>query len=763
MPAKKSLSTDLKINITKYLYHWPWFVVGLILSLGLAFLYLKTTQPLYGIKATLLIKDEKKAPDQQSALHELDLVSSAQIIENEIEILKSKQLISRVVNDLKLGITYQKRNELLTQDLYKASPIRLTLLNTTGNFDQGELKVVIKDNDSFSMIMPNGKVKDFFYKDTFKNNFGNWKLEPTPALQHYRNSTITITITDPENVALKYQNLIDVSVPNKLATAVVLSINDELPQRGKDILNDLIYNYNLSAESEKNRETRSTLDFLDQRIASISGDLMEAEKGIAGFKSSRGLTDISDDSKISLQNMQANNNHLIDIDVQLSVIEGVEKYISSGQNSDKPPATVGINDPGLTSLIEKFTTLQLQRERLLATTPETNPDFDPINRQISTTKLSIKSYIKSIKSSLLNSKNKLQSFNTGFESSIKNIPTQERQYISIKRQQAIKEGLYTYLLQKREEVSVSYASTLPNEHIIDPAYIAVQGKTKKVLIYTIALLLGIGLPLMFIYIRGILKNKIITIEEIKEITEIPVICELVLQGSKKAIVINDEDSNILSEQFRTLRSKLHSLYDASKKGRVTLVTSSVSGEGKSFVSTNLGLTFAAAGKKTIILETDLRNPQIFKAVSLSSKNAGISGYLTKNLEIEDLIQKSGLNANLDLISSGSIVKNASDLLEQEKMVLLILKLRNLYDYIILDSPPLHLTSDSIILSRLADLTLYVIRQGFTDKKELDFLNELYSQNQLENVQIIFNGLNSVEFGYGYKYDKPTVKTTSIIA
>ena len=540
------------------------------------------------------------------------------------------------------------------------------------------------------------------------------------------------------------------SLSNKLATTVVLSLDDAVPQRGKDILNRLIFNYNLAGILEKNRKTKSTLDFLDQRLATLSGELTGAEKGIENFKSSQGLTDISSDSKISLENMQANDTQLNEVNVKLSVIEGIERYINSSQNSGKAPATLGITDPALTSLIEKLAQLQLQRDQLLATTPETNPDFEPINRQIATTRAAIKENVKNIKSSLVNTKQKLQTFNSGFESSIKNIPTQERQYVSLKRQQAIKESLYTYLLQKREEVSVNYASTLTNDRIVDHAY-AGPAKSKKSIAFAVALVLGIGLPAGLIYGRNSFTNKITTLQEIKDAIEIPVIAELPFEATQNPIVINNS-ATAISEQFRTLRTKMHYLFGEKEHGRVTLLTSSVPGEGKSFVSGNLALALAYSDRKTVLLELDLRKPQLTKNFNLPQNHPGLTDYITGKANLPAIIQASGIEPNLDLISSGTLVNNPSELLERKQLKELILNLRNIYDDIIIDSPPVHLVPDAMILSHLTDLTFYMIRQGFTEKTELNFIKELNDQKQLNNISLIFNGIQRIKYGYGYKYN-----------
>lgn len=743
---------SLSSVVNKYFYHWPLFVIGIGISLAAAVFYLKSMPAEYKIKATLLIKDEMKTPDQQSALHEIDLATSSKIIENEIEVLKSKQLVNQIISDLNLNIAYQKKDGLSFEDLYKNSPVYLSLLEPGDLYKNRSVEIVIIDEKSFTLKNPSGYSKNFLFKDTFKNGYGKFKLIPTNYLKNFIGQTIVIRLLSPEQLALKYQHVIEVTSTNKLSTAILISMNESIPERGKDILNRMIYNYHLIDKTEQNRQIESTLQFLDQRIAALSNDLTDAEKGIAGFKSSRGLIDLGSNSKISLENMQSNDLRLNDTNIQLEVIDGIDKYINSSQNSERIPATMGITDPALSSSIEKLTILQLQRESFLATTPETNPDFEPINRQINVTKAAIRENIKSIKSNLLRTQQKLQAFNTSFEGSIKQMPSQEREYISIKRQQAIKENLYTYLLQKKEEVSVNYASSFTDDRVLDFAYAEWIENPKKKLGLLLAFLVGIGFPAALIFVRNTFNGKITDANQIRQIITMPIVAEVSMQEENKP-VINIENSNASSEQFRDLRARLYSLYGDKKKGRVSLITSSVPGEGKSFVTINLAAVLAFANRKSVLVELDLRKPAIARELNLADNHLGISDFLAGNVEIDQIIQQTDVSANLDVISCGGLTHRPSELLESEKLKELFLILRDRYDDVIIDSPPVHLVADALIISRLADFTFYVVRQGFTEKSELVFLHELIQQKQLSNVKLVFNGIQRLRYGYGFNYDE----------
>lgn len=750
---KNAPTKNLGAILAKYLYHWPLYVVGFILFFTVAFMYVKTLKPIYEVKASILIKDEKKEPDQRSALHELDLVNSSKIVENEIEILSSKQIISKVVADLQLWVQYQKKDGWVYQDLYESSPVKVTVLKFNTAPAPEKITIAVKDSKSFFLTLPGSKPKEVAFGDKIQTGFGTLKLDPTATCLQYKDITINILLNDPEIVALNYQKMIGVDLSNKLASTVELSINDQVQQRGKDILNSLIYNYNLAATTEKKHETKSTIDFIDARLASLTGELTNAEKGIETFKSSKGLTDISSESKFNLDNMQANNINLNAAKVQLGIVQGIEKYINSANNSQEVPSTQGISDLALSSLVMKFSELQLQREKLLATTPETNPDFEPINRQIATTRAAIKENVKSLKNSLQNTLGSLQSFNNKLESSIRDIPTQERQYISMKRQQTIKEDLYTYLLQKREEVSVSYAATLTGDRIVDQAYSSPAKFPQKTMGYMLAIFLSLGLPTGLIFLRDKIGAKVTDLQEIKDMVEIPIIAELSFHSPEKLIAMNDHKATVIRDQFRALRTRLFDLYEEKQSGKVTLITSSVLDEGKTFVSSNLSLSLANSGKKTIVLELDLHKPELAEIFGLAKANPGISDFLKGTATITDIIQNSGKNPDLDIIGGGTAIQNPFELLEKNEFKELILHLSNIYDEIIIDSPPVHLVPDAMILARFADLTLYMVRQGVTGKVELKYIKELFNKKLFPKINIIFNGIDRIKYGYGYNYEK----------
>jgi tyrosine-protein kinase Etk/Wzc len=743
-------SSNFRDTLNKYLYHWPLFLISLFIAFVIAFIYLQLASPSYTIKASVIIKDEKIAPDEKDQLSELQLSNASKLAENELGVLKSHNLIAQVVNDLQLQINYSKKKGLRTEDLYKTSPVVFKLLSTAGNLDGKVFKIKIKDNHYFYLLKPDGNVDEFAFNSVLKNNSNIWELEPTATLNSFIGMQITIAVNNINKVVDGYQKAIDADLPDKLAPTISLSLNDQVEQRGKDILNHLITLYNQTTITEKNKMTQKTLDFLDARIGTLTGQLNNSEMQVQGYRSSNGLTDISSQSKVYLENVQSNDSKLNEVNVQLNIIEGIEQYLNSSQDIENASASLGLSYPSLNNLIQTLSGLQSQREKLAATTPEDNPLFDPINRQIKVTKDNIKANIQNIKSSLLAAKSKLQSFNSNFKSSIKDIPVQERQLVDKTRRQTIQENLYIYLLQKREEVSFNYASIVPDARIVDNAY-SDSGKSKgAIMVYGMAFLLGLMIPAGFIYGRNQFNNRVTTKKEIEDVIGGPIFSEISWTDSKKLVAL-DRSRMLIGEEFRALRTNLYFLNEPKKMGWVSLLTSSISNEGKSFVSSNLGLVLAASGKKTIILEMDLRKPQISSIFNLSAAHLGISDYLTNGATIKEITQKSNTHPKLDIIGAGSTTFDPSELLELPEVDILIKQLRLNYDYIILDTPPINLVTDASILSRFSDVTFYVLRQGYTYKSLLSFIKQMHIEQKFNNMKVIFNGVEKGRYGYGYNY------------
>lgn len=747
--VKEEKATSLREALAVYLYYWPYFLVSVCVALILSFLYVKFTPSVYEVSSKVLIKDEKKLPDDQPAMKEMDLFKQNKLVENEIEIIRSRNLMKEVVMNLGLWIQYQTKG-WIHKDLYTNSPVAMILAGQGSQIKTEEvLDVRILSNTDFELKRKHKKQKLSFNKPYRFKQVGSWMLQPTPAIKNFIGKRIVITIQNPDLTAKELADNMEAEQSNKLASVVELTTEDQIPERGELVLKSLLTSYKQKSIGEKKRIAQNTLDFINKRLSSVSGELESIERNMEGYRSSQGLTDISSESKVFLDNVQATDNRLNEVDVKLGQIQEIENYLNSPGNVGNTPATAGIEDPSLNKLISNLTELQLQRAKLLAITPEKNPIFDQINRQIAIAKTSIRENIEGLKYSLLSNRDQLRSFNSEFENSIKRLPGQERQLLTIKRQQNLKENLYNYLLQKREEISLSYASTLVENDNIETAFAGEPVSPFKPLIYGLGVLLGLAFPAVIIYSKNGLNTTVRSRQEIQDQTSVPIIAEL-RKEKQRSIILDHSRNTALSEQFRTLRTNLKFLLSQSKDQKVTLLTSSVANEGKSFVTCNLGIALAAAGLKVVILELDLRRPTLSRQLGIDTRGKGLCDYLTGAAHIEEVIKATHV-PNLFIISTGTLPSNPSEFLEQEKLGSLVKRLRSDFEHILLDSPPLHLVTDAMILSKLADLTLYVVRHNYTSRTELEFVEQLNKEQKLPAMNLVFNGVQ-MDRRYGYSLD-----------
>jgi tyrosine-protein kinase Etk/Wzc len=533
-----------------------------------------------------------------------------------------------------------------------------------------------------------------------------------------------------------------------------LSFQTTNPALGKDVLRTLIQVYNEASLSDKNLTTQSTIRFIDERLGLISGELTTVERDVENFKTSNGLTDITGEAALYLENVKANDIQLNEVNIQLSAINDIERFVNSNSSKEKIPATFGIQDPVLLGQITQLSELQLQRDQLLMTTQLSNPIVQTVVKQIESTRSAINANIQNITTTLLGAKRQLERNNNNYQGSIKKIPTQERQFISIKRQQSIKESLYLYLLQKREEAALSYASTVADSRVVDEAYSSdAPIKPKRSITYLIALILGVFLPILYLYFKELLNNKVSTLSDITKGSSIPVLGEVMLDEGKEPIVVTDSNRKAIAEQFRAIRTNLqyaHGKID-DHFGRVTLFTSSISGEGKSFVASNVAMSLAISGRKTVLLELDLRKPKISKYLKLIN-NIGLSNYLIGKASYSDIVQPSFIHDNLFVIGSGPIPPNPSELLIQPAVEDLINQLKDNFDEIIIDSPPIGLVTDAQILARVADASIFIVRHKYTLKVMMEQLHKIYRSKKFPKLNVIFNGVQlSKGYGYGYGY------------
>ncbi|GAB4033265.1 GumC family protein [Spirosoma gilvum] len=756
---EKETPFNLRLFFLKYLRYWYWFILSLILTIGGAYIYLRYATPIYQVSAVLLIKKQDKA-QADDILKAFESGQGDKIVENEIELLKSRTLMQRVVDDLNLSVSYFKKGEIRQEEeIFGTSPIWVYPGALTESAYKEPVYISIINKQYFELQNKEGQSKGrFSFSENLKNSYGTFRVFLNDSLRRSKENLIKVTFSNRESLAEYYQKAIDVELINQKSTVLKLTIEDAVPNKGKAILSKLLEAYTYSALADKNREATNTLHFIDERLRLITGELGNVEKDVESYKSAQGITDLSAEGNLFLEAVKDNDSKLNEVDLHLKILDGVEAYLKSSQ-SGVAPATLSVTDPVLIELLTKLNELETQQEKYARTTQTDNPFLQTINAQVANTKKAIQENVTNQRNNLLVTRASLEGLNKRFESSIRTIPRKEREFLNIKRQQGIKESLYLLLLQKKEETAISYASTVTDSRIVDDPYSAPKPiKPNKTNIYLIAFMVGLLIPIGIISVSDLLNDKVQSKREIENQTGLSVFGEIMEKPKNlKDNILDIKGNSIIAEQFKILRANLQ--YAATGielgKGQVILLTSSISGEGKSFISINLASSLALLDKRVILLELDLRKPKIASYLNVSNgKSRGISNFLIGQSEIGDLITPTSLNPNLYIIPSGPIPPNPSELLSNGRIKVLLDALRGQFDYIIVDTPPVSLVADAPLISPYVDTAFYLVRFGYTPRTYLSFLANLQNGKKFKSLNVIFNGIDyrsSQDYGYGYSY------------
>ena len=767
---------DIQELLFKYLIHWPWFVGAVIVCLIAAYVYLYIATPVYNISATVLIKDDKKGGNSNNVagLDELGLsglITSSQSIDNEIEVLRSKTLVKEVVNYLNLYVTYQDDDQIPSKELYKTSPVQVSMIpqeaeNLKKNIviemvvqPQGSLDVNVKMRDKeiqkhfekLPAILPTdqGTLSFFQTKDSISSKKMEEVSYPVQDVRH-----ITATISQPMNVARGYCENLSIEPTSKTTSVVTLSLKNSSLQRGQDFINQLLEMYNRNTNNDKNEIAQKTAEFIDERIGIISKELGSTEADLETFKRDAGITDLSSDAQIALTSNAEYEKKQVENRTQISLVEDLKKYLGHNEY-EILPSNVGLKDITLAAQIDRYNEMLIERKRLLRTSTENNPAIINLDTSIRATKANVQATLEGTLQGLFITKADLDREAKRYMRRISDAPGQERQYVSIARQQEIKAGLYLMLLQKREENAIMLAATANNAKIIDDAIAdVIPVSPKRSIIYLAALCLGIAIPVVVIYLIDLTKFKIEGRADVEKLTSVPIAGDIPLTDEKNtkegSIAVFENQNNLMSETFRNIRTNIQFMLQNDKK--VILVTSTVSGEGKSFTSANLAISLSLLGKKVVIVGLDIRKPGLNKVFNLSSKEKGITQYLANpEMDLMSLVQSSDVNKNLYILPGGTVPPNPTELLARDGLDKAIEILKKNFDYVILDTAPIGMVTDTLLIGRVADLSAYVCRADYTHKAEYTLINELYHEQKLPNLCTIINGVDLKKRKYGYYY------------
>lgn len=766
--AEEQSELNLRETVDKYLRFWHWFLGVTAFFVFLAIVYIKYAPKHYTSIASIIIKDEDNAGKSNASNgFDVNLFSglSTNSMANELGLLTSKRLMLNTVKALDLNVQYTDDSELITQHLYDQSPIKVQILR----LDENKLRTAIEYKNHRYRVKNAGanglqliNVETEAVINTNLNtpielDFVDFVITDTNIAKVLPTNwtDVVITFVTAESVAAAYNRGLEVELLEEQSTLIQLKLTDRVPRKTEDILNQLIFEYNKEAIEDKNLIAKNTADFIDERLSIINSELDSVESGKESFKEVNRLTDIGAESNMMIQNVSDYNRQRQQVETELEVTSSMLSYMDS-EESNLLPTNMGL-ESGSGEFVNDYNSLILERDRLLTGSTEQNPMVVRINEQISQLKENVKQSLVTQRQNLMINQENLRKRAGVIGSQISRVPGQERQVRGIERQQNIKESLYLYLLQKREENTLELSVTGPKAKIVDSA--SSSGGTitpSPKIILGAAVILGLLLPFLVIRGKELLNDKIQTREDLEKINkDIPIVGELPNIGKKDNELIQENDRSVLSEAFRILSANLQYLKvdnQTPNRGTSIFVTSTLQGEGKTFVATNLALTLALTGKKIILVGGDLRNPQLQRYQKNLSKVLGVSDYLVNDQQIlNHLYQETHLNEHLRILPSGSIPPNPAELLQKNRLGELFGELKQDFDYIIVDTAPALLIADTFLINKYADLTLYVTRSGFTKRKLMDFAIEAKQTGKLKNMSLVLNDVPLTNLGYGSKY------------
>lgn len=745
------------------LSNWYWFVLSMLICLGCAAFYLRRTAPVYQRSASVLVKDSRKGSSAEiSAFNDLLGGGIRRSVDNEIYIFQSRRLMEEVIGKLDLTIQYTQKGRIRVMDLYGRSPILVKYVNAKPN-ESGKFNAHIVDEQT--VVLSDFSVDGDFHAtvsmgDTISTPMGIMTVRQTPYVSQYIDRDITISKLPLNETIEAYRSKLQCEIRDKQASVISLTMNDVVPKRAEDVINGIIDAYNIDAINDKRTISDITEKFINDRLAILGKELTEADSDVAAFKQAYKIYSPEEEASQSATELSSLKSQSLSLEGSLEMARYIRDFINNdtSERSLIPAATVTMSgaSTALASQISIYNEQVLNRQRLLANSSANSPVIIELENNIAAMReaiiSSLDSHIKGLSLQLDNIRREQNIADRRIASS----PVKEKELLSMSRQQKVKEELYIYLLTKREENSLTGATAESNARIIDTAYGSNKPiSPKKTLIYIIAVVLGAVIPFAMLYIIELLNTTVRGRKEIEESLSIPFLGDIPTYHGKAehGIAVRATGRDTVSEAFRILRTNM-SFMSIDSEQKVILVTSSTPHSGKTFVSTNLAMTLATSGKRVLLMDFDLRRRTLSKQLGHRSDRRGITGYLSGAIaKLEDAISKTSIDDNFDMMYAGIQPPNPAEMLMSQRVDNMISDLRKMYDYIILDSTPAMAIADAMIIDRVADLTIYVVLQGYLDRRQLPDIEKLYREKKFHNMCIVLNGVDSTSktYGYGYGY------------
>lgn len=752
-------SINIRAELEKYLRYWPWFVISVIIAILIAGAYLRYTPSSYQTQASILIKDEENSSmSQLAAFQDFGLANMSTVnLENEIEILKSRNLTNRVVRQLQLNIRYFSDGRLRNQELFKNNPFKLEVLTAEEDWPdlRSDVWITPISLTEFTIALEESEGETQAFGESFIFEGLEYKITATDRIK--KGEATRVSIGSIDRTIDSFRNSLQINPSGKQSSIITINLVSTLPEKSRAVIDELIHQFNRDAIEDRNMVSKNTADFIDERLQIVWSELDSVEMNKVLYKESNKMVDLATEGSLFLENASEFNKKLLESQTELSQIKAMIAYLEAGGQSDLLPANLGIADSGLISLIQQYNQLVMERNKLLVHATESHPSVTSLTEQLIDLKKNVLQSLRNIQSALDIKLEDLGKQERLIGSQLASIPLKERDFTTIERQQEIKQSLYLYLLQKREETSITLAVTEPKAKIVDAAYTPINPVApKRSIILLAAVLLGGLIPFGVLYVLNLLDNKTRSRNDImKAIPNASILAEIPKVGDKEADeIVQKNDLGILAESFRVLRTNLQfaGVVGENTTGKTILITSSIKGEGKTMIAVNLATTLAHSGKKVLLIGADVRNPQLPRFFPAYKKAKGLVEYLVyKDSTLQEYLMNSGLSKNLDLLQTGAIPPNPTELLMSPRVNDLLEEAKKHYDYIILDTAPTLLVTDTMLFSTLADASLYVIRAGYTEKKILEFAKGLKQEKKIQNVNFVLNDVSAANYGYGGKY------------
>ncbi|GGH19289.1 GumC family protein [Mucilaginibacter phyllosphaerae] len=752
---------DLRSIIAIGLNYWYVFVISVAICLFATFIYVQRLPNKWNVVSKIIVEDDKNSPAKSlTGGSNGDLASLLSIksnADNEVKILKSSSLLKKVIAALQLNVHLYKHTGYKDVEIYNNAPFTAFISNKQDSVASGNFKITILNDKAYHLQEKKGDLElDGVFGRPVKLDGYTLTLNKTPWFKSSGDFELAVeTIKKAERTLSENYNVL---LDDKQATVIDLQLSYNNPKKGEQILQKMMEIYLADNLTKKIRIADSTMKFIDNRLVVVGSELNKVEKSLEQYKVKNKISDIGAQAKALVAGAEDYQDKLNANQVQLDVVNNLYRYVNDGNNPQVVPTSLVIKDVSFGTAINAYNEMLLRKEQLKLTLLETSPVIQNLDEQIKLSRKSLLTGLKNYRNSLQVSQSAFKRQNSVIAGNMSEAPVKERIYLDYSRQQSLKQELYLFLLQKREETAIAQTATISNCSILDNAESDEAPYTPKIpTLYLIGSFIGLFIAVTGLCIKEMLNIRINTKSDIVRHTDVPLLGEISrgLHNNSRKLLSNNDAHSIILEEIRALRTGLRYVTDKGKSN-VILFTSSMSGEGKSFISLNLGNSIALSGKKVVLLELDLRKPKLMDNLGLDEEYGFTNFVISQDKDcIDTLIKPSTFNDNFFFISSGPIPPNPAELLMSDRLKTLIEELRNRFDYVIIDSAPVGLASDALLIEEYADITCYVVRQNYTYKSQLGIVNDLYKEKKVKQLYLIVNGIETSKnniTGYGHGYE-----------